>query len=333
MRVKAAVLHELGGPEVLKLATVDVPNPGPGEIRILISAFGLNRSEALFREGRLQLKPVLPSRIGYEAAGIVESVGPGVTEFAVGDSVATLPRMQTNVCGAYGEAMTVPARFAVKSPAGLDRVECAALWSGYMTAYAGLVDLAPVQRGDFVLITAASSSLGPAAIQIVRLLGAHAIAVTRRREKAAAIARSGPADIIVTDEENLGDRVRQITDGRGVSLVFDPVGGPTVSTLAEMTAPYGTIIIYGSLDASPAELPVRALIGRNIAIRGLGLYLEDKPDRLRRGVAFIQEGVANGLLRPLIAERYKLDQIVEAAKSMDAMNHVGKIVVETGVKP
>ncbi len=333
MKARVTVLRELGGAGVLKLETIDVPDPGPGEVRLLVSAIGLNRSEAMFREGRLRLKPELPSRIGYEAAGIVESVGPGVTEFAVGDSVATLPRMETNAQGAYGEAMTVPARFIVRNPDALDMAECAALWSSYLTAHAGLAYLTPIARGDFVLVTAASSSVGPAAIQIARMLGAQPIAVTRRRAKADAIARMGVTGMIVTDEQDLCDQVHRITGGRGVALIFDPVGGPAVSTLADVSAPYGTIVLYGALDASPAPLPLRALIEKNIAIRGLGLHVEEVPHRTRDGITFIHEGVARGLLKPLISERYRLGEIVEAARALDAMDHVGKIIVETGFRP
>lgn len=331
MQARAAVLHEVGGPDVLRLEHVEVPDPGPGEVRIRIAAFGLNRSEAMFREGWHPLKPVLPSRIGYEAAGIVESVGPGVADFAPGDAVSTLPTMDNNARGGYGELMTVPAGVLVHNPPELDMAHAAALWSSYITAYAGLVELAGVRAGDTVLVTAASSSVGPPAIQILKMLGARVIAVTRRRAKAARIAALGAEEVIVTDDEDLLGRIVALTAGKGVDVVFDPVAGPTIATLAEATAPYGSIILYGVLDFDATPLPVQALIEKNLSIRGYAMYLWDRPDRNTRAIAFIRDGVAKGLLRPLIDRRFGLDAIVEAARYLDSMDQIGKVVVETGL--
>jgi NADPH:quinone reductase-like Zn-dependent oxidoreductase len=324
------VLHELGGPDVLRLEDVEVPDPNAGELRIRVAAFGLNRSEAMFREGWHPLKPVLPSRIGYEAAGIVESVGSGVGEFAPGDAVSTLPVMDINARGGYGELMTVSADLVARNPPELDMVHSAALWSSYITAYAGLVELAGVKPGDTVLVTAASSSVGPPAIQILKMLGARVIAVTRRRTKAVRVGALGADDVIVTDDEDLLARVATLTDGKGVDLVFDPVAGPAIATLAEATAPYGSIVVYGVLDFAAASLPVQPLIEKNLSIRGYAMYLADRPDRNARAIAFIREGVAKGLLRPLVDRRFALDEIVEAARYFDSMDQIGKVVVETG---
>jgi NADPH:quinone reductase-like Zn-dependent oxidoreductase len=330
MKAKAVVLYELGGPEVLRLQDIEVPDPGAGELRIRVAAFGLNRSEAMFREGWHPMKPDLPSRIGYEAAGIVESVGAGVTDFAPGDSVTTLPTMANNARGGYGEALIVPANVVVRNPPELDMAHAAALWSSYMTAYAGLVELAAVKPGDTVLVTAASSSVGPPAIQILNMLGARVFAVTRRRAKAEQIRALGADEVIVTDDEDLLARVTALTGGRGVDLVFDPVAGPMIQTLADATAPYGTIIVYGVLDFASAPLPLQALVEKNLSIRGYAMYLPDRPERNARAIAFIRDGVAKGKLRPLIGRRFALDEITAAARYFDSMDQIGKVVVETG---
>ena len=327
MKAKAVVMRTLGGPEVLGLEEVDVPDPGPGEIRIQVKAFGLNRSEVLFREGRYMIKPVFPSRIGYEAAGIVESVGPGVEGFAVGDAVSTLPAMESNPRGAYGELFTLPINAAVKSHPGLSMVESAALWSSYMTAYGGLVDMGVVRPGDFVLVTAASSSLGPPAMQILKMLGARPIATTRQRSKAEAVRQFGAEHVIVTEEEDVVERVLEITGGKGVACVFDPVGGPMVAKLADVTAPYGTIIIYGRLSRDPGEMPQTALIWKNLTIRGYGMLLHENPARDARAIAFIRDGITKGHLRPAISKKFRLDEIVEAARFLDSMEQIGKVVV------
>jgi NADPH:quinone reductase-like Zn-dependent oxidoreductase len=328
MLARAVVFHEVGGPDVLRVEQIDVPEPGPGEIRIRVEAFGLNRSEAMFREGWHPVKPALPSRIGYEAASTVESIGPAVTGFAVGDRVATLPIMDLNRHGCHGELATVPAALVVKAAPELTAVENAALWSSYMTVYGALVDLVPVRNGDFVLVTAASSGVGPPAIQILNMLGARPIAVTRRREKAPSLRAAGAFAAIVTEDEDLLSRVMEITGGAGVPVVFDPIGGPGVVRLADATAPYGRIILYGVLDFDPAPLPLAALIQKNLSILGYAMYLHDRPDRTARSIAFIRDGVAAGVLKPAISRVFALADIVEAARYLDSMQQIGKVVVK-----
>jgi NADPH:quinone reductase len=326
MKARVAVFDACGEGSVLQLRDVDVADPAENEVRIRVSAFGLNRSESMYRRGWHPVKPVLPSRIGYEGTGIVESVGAGVTQFAPGDAVSTLPSMVLNTCGAYGELFTVPAQYVVKNPPELSMEEVASLWSSYMTAYAGLVELASIKPGDFVLLTAASSSLGLAAIQVVNMLGARPIAVTSKRAKAQAIRDVGAEHVIVTEDEDLIARVGQIT-GAGAQVVFDPVAGPAVEKLAAAAAPYGTIILYGVLDFAAAQLPVRPLVQKNLTMRGFAMYLEDRPDRNERAIAFIREGVSQGKLRPVVGKRFALESVAEASAYADSMQHIGKVVV------
>lgn len=327
VQAKAVTFSKLGGTDVLELRDVDVPAPGPGEIRVRIKAFGLNRSEAMFRQGWHPIKPQLPSRIGYEAAGVVESVGEGVTDFAPGDRVSTLPIMELNARGAWGELFTIPARLAVHSPPELSDEETAGLWSSYLTAYGMLVDLVQISQGDWVLVTAASSSLGAPVFQILSMLGARVIATTRSRAKADAVLAMGADHVIVTDEEDLAARVMEITEGAGARFVFDPIGGPIVAELAAVTAPYGTIVLYGIMDFAAVDLPIMPLIGKNLSILGYAMLLDDRPERNARAFAFIREGATSGKLKPLIGHLYPLDRIAEAAALLDSMQHVGKVVV------
>jgi NADPH:quinone reductase-like Zn-dependent oxidoreductase len=327
MKARAAMFDAIGDASVLQVRDVDVPEPAANEMRIRVHAFGLNRSEAMFRQGWHPLKPVLPSRIGYECAGIVESVGAGVMQFAPGDAVSTLPVMALNVCGAYGELLTVPSQYVVANPPELSMEEAASLWSSYLTAYVALVELASIKQGDFVLVTAASSSVGPAAIQILNMLGARPIAVTSKRVKAQAIRNLGAHHVIVTEDEDLVARVGEITGGIGAQLVFDPVGGPMVAKLAEATALYGAIILYGVLDFAAAPLPVQLLIERNLTMHGFAMYLDDRPERNARAIAFVREGVSKGKLRPLVGKRFALESVAEASAYLDSMQQIGKVVV------
>ena len=151
--------HELGGPEVLRIEEVEVPPPGPGEIAVEIKAFGLNRAESMFRSGPYVEAPEFPARLGYEGAGVVTAVGAGVADFAPGDAVSVIPPLSITRWGSYGEVATFPAEVAVKHPASLTWVESAGIWMQYVTAYGALIEIAKLARGDFVLITAASSSV------------------------------------------------------------------------------------------------------------------------------------------------------------------------------
>jgi NADPH:quinone reductase-like Zn-dependent oxidoreductase len=327
VHAKAAVFDHAGGADVIELRSVAVPAPQDGEVRVRINAIGLNRSEAMFREGWHPVQPDFPSRLGYEAAGVVESIGAGVTRFAAGDRVSTLPIMELNARGAYGEMFTVPAALVVESPPELSDEETAALWSSYMTAYGMVVELVKIEAGDWILVTAASSSLGPPIMQILAQLGARVIATTRGREKAEAIRAMGAEHVVVTGDEDLAERVMAITGGRGVRFVFDPVAGPLVETLAQVTQPYGAIVLYGVLDFEAAPLPIMPVIGKNLSIIGYAMMLEDQPERNERAIAFIREGVRAGTLKPLLGKRFPLDEIRNAARYFDSMQQIGKIIV------
>jgi NADPH:quinone reductase-like Zn-dependent oxidoreductase len=156
--------HETGGPEVLKIEEIEVPPPGPGEDQIAVKAIGLNRAESMFRSGQYLEDPVLPARLGYEAAGTVSAVGPGVQGFRVGDIVSVIPSFSLNRYGMYAEVANVPVHALVKHPATLSFEEASAVWMQYVTAYGALIDIAGLTRGDRLVIPAASSSVGLAAI-------------------------------------------------------------------------------------------------------------------------------------------------------------------------
>lgn len=233
--------HQVGGPEVLKIDTIDVPPPGPGEVQIRVKALGLNRAESMFRSGKYLEQPKFPSRLGYEASGIIEAVGPGANGLKPGDVVSVVPPPSQEKYGVYGEVATVPAYFVVKHPSSLSFEEAAAVWMQYLTAYGALIDIAAIKKGDFVVIPAASSSVGLAAIQISNMVGAIPIATTRTRDKEKALKEAGATHVIVTQEEDLAAKLKEITNGKGARVVFDPVGGKAVLALAEGIADHGIL--------------------------------------------------------------------------------------------
>jgi NADPH:quinone reductase-like Zn-dependent oxidoreductase len=329
--IRSVRIHEFGGPEVLRIENVEVEKPGEGEVRIRIRAIGINRTEITLRSGRLPVKPPLPTKIGFEAAGEIEATGAGVNGFAVGDRVALAPAYPASRYGLYGESSLAPARSLIKIPDALSFEQAAATWVAYGTPWAGLVALGRLAAGQTVLLPAASSSVGLAAIQIANRLGARPIALTRTSVKAdelRVLPKSRAAAIVATDEQDVVSEIKRLTDGKGADLVFDPVGGPTFAKLVEATASGGLLILYGALSRDQTAVPPFQIFARNLTIRGVSLpaYASDDAQlgALKR---FVTEGLADGSLSPVIARTFPFDEIVEAHRFMEAGTHVGKIVV------
>lgn len=320
--------HRLGGPEVLQIDEVAESLPGPGEVRIKVKALGLNRAEAMFRQGQYLEDSKLPSRLGYEAAGLVDAVGAGVEGFQPGDAVSTIPAFSQEQYGVYGDVATVPAAAVAKHPASLSWSEAAAIWMQYITAWGAIVDIGRLTRGEAVLLPAASSSVGLAAIQIANLVGATPIALTRTSAKRDALLKHGAAHVIATEEQDLVAEVMRITGGKGARVAFDPVGGPTVAKLCDAASTHGIVFQYGALSPEPTPLPLFTLLTKLLTIRGYVLFeITSDPARLERGKKFVIDGLAAGKLKPVIDRTFTLDQIVEAHRYLESNRQVGKIVV------
>jgi len=320
--------HETGGPEVLRIEELPLQEPGEGEVRLKVEAIGLNRAEVMFRRGQYLEEPELPSRIGYEAAGVIDAVGPGVTGLQVGDRVSTIPAFSVGKYGVYGESAVVPAYAAAIYPENLSPVEGAAIWMQYITAYGALVEYGELQAGDAVVITAASSSVGRAAIELCRDAGAVAIATTRTVFKREALLDGGASFVVVTDEEDLAERVMEITDGRGANLCFDPVAGPFLAKLAEACAAGATIFEYGALYPEATPFPLFAALRKGLTVRGYTLFeLVRRPETLERAKAYISVRLASGRFKPVIDRTFPLEEIAEAHRYMQSNQQNGKIVV------
>jgi NADPH:quinone reductase-like Zn-dependent oxidoreductase len=320
--------HELGGPEVLRIEELDVPLPAKGEVRMKVKALGLNRAEALFRAGRYLEQAKLPSKLGYEASGIVDAVGPDVKDLSPGDIVSVIPSPSQGKYGVYGEMAIVPANCIVKHPSTLSFEEAAAIWMQYLTAHGALIDVAQMTRGDFVIITAASSSVGLAAIQLANRVGAIPIATTRTSQKKSALEKAGAKYVIATQEEKIVDRIHEITKGKGARLIFDPVAGKGVSTLAECASQGGILIEYGALSGESTPFPMMIALPKGLTMRGYVLFeLLNNAQKTKEAVNYILEGLKNKSLKPLIAKTFKLDDIVESHRYLESNQQFGKIVV------
>jgi NADPH:quinone reductase-like Zn-dependent oxidoreductase len=321
-------IHELGGPEVLKLEDVEVGEPGPGEARIRVEAVGLNRAEAMYRAGRYPIKPQLPSLIGYEGVGTVEALGPGVEGFAVGDRVCVLPMIHQGQYGIWAEQALVPVRALQPAPPGLSLAEAASIWMPYMTAYA-IIEVANVGIGDGVIVPAASSSVGLAAIQLANWAGAISIAATRTSAKREALLAQGAAHVIATEEEDLVARVMEITGGKGARTAFDPVGGPYVETLATALGERGILFVYGGLSEQPTPYPHWQCAFKGLSMRGwVASEIWNHPHRFEDAKRRILQGLAGGQLKPVIAKQFKgLDSLPEANEYLESNQQIGKVVV------
>jgi len=326
--VKIVRFHKTGPAEVLQFDELPLPDPGPGEVRLSVRALGLNRAEVMFRNGQYLETPVSPSKNGYEAAGVIDAVGPDVDSSWIGKTVSTVPgTFKLNSHGVYGEVAVVPLKGIAEYPPSLSFEQGASIWMQYLTAYGALIWLAKVAKGDFVVITAASSSVGIAAIEMAKVEGAISIAVTRTAAKKAQLLKLGADHVIVTDEEDLSARINEITSGKGARVVFDPIGGPILESLAAATAYRGIILEYGALAAEPTPYPLFTALAKGLTIRAYTLFELTADPVFTKAKQYVFDHLASGAFRPLIDKTFPFAEIVAAHRYMESNAQVGKIVV------
>jgi len=325
---KIVRFHQIGGPEILRFEEVESRQPGRDEVRLRVRASGLNRAESMYYHGIYLEQPQLPSRLGYEVAGVVEAVGEGVDPKWVGKNVATVPGFSQYRYGTLGEEAVVPVDVLGEYPKNLTVVQAAAIWMQYLTAYGALVHVGGVKAGDFVSIPAASSSVGLAAIQIVRDHGATAIAVTRTAAKRAELLALGAHAVIVSEAEDYASRVHEITGGKGARLTFDPVGGPFIEKLAAAASPGGIVFQYGLLSGQPTPFPFGLAIGKGLSIRGYMLMeITSIPAVAATAKKYVFDRLADGRFVPKIARTFAFAQTVEAYRYLESNQQVGKVVI------
>lgn len=325
-------IHKFGDVSGLRLDEVTVPAPRRGEAKIRVAATGITGDQLTFIRGSFhpgEPIPPLPATIGYEAAGTVEEVGEGVDRAWIGRKVAPVGPYDFLTYGSVGEEILVPADRLVEIPEGLSSAQAASLWIPYLTAYPIVEHLRGSDKGGYVLITAATSTVGHAAIQLVRHLGFEPIGTTRSAEKAEALKKlTGIKEVIVTTEENLVERVDAITGGQGVRLVFDPIGGKSITDLAAMAAPGAAIVEYGVIGGMEAPLPVPLLLGKGLSIEGFAVnQISDNPARRAEAVDYLLDGVRQGWLSPLVAQTFDLEDFEAAYRQLQKNDKLGRVVL------
>ncbi len=321
--------HQLGGPENLKIE--EAPLAAARKRRGAAAGAGGGaepRRGSLSIEANTSRKPKLPSRIGYEVAGVVEALGEGVDPSWIGKSVATIPAYGMNQYGTLGEQAVVPASALTEYPANLTPEQAAAAWMQYLTAYGALVSYGKVAAGDFVSIPAASSSVGLAAIDIVRDAGATAIAVTRTAAKKDELIALGAHYVIVSGEEDYAARIQEITGGKGTRVIFDPVAGPYVETLAAGSAREGMLFIYGGLSMQPTPFPLMQSFRTGLSMRAYSVReITTKPERLAMARKYVYDRLGDGRFVPKIAKTFAYKDTVEAYRYLESNQQVGKVVI------
>jgi NADPH:quinone reductase-like Zn-dependent oxidoreductase len=326
---RVVFFDRLGPPEVLQIREMPLAEPGPGEVRLAVEVFGLNRSESQMRQGTYpMLNASFPSRVGKEAVGTITALGAGVTDVEVGRRYTTVPCFDMNKNGVYGEFAVVPALALAPVPRGLSTVQAAAIWQQYLTAYGPLVLYSKLEPGQVVLVTAATASVGHAYIQVAKAQGGTVIATTRQPEKAARLRETGADHVIVSGRQPLAQTVLDLTGGQGANVIVDSISGPIVAELAECAAYKGQIFLYGRLDETPTPYPLVTCMKKALSITGYTLWEIVLDAALRRDAErWIVGHLERGTFAPVIDRTFTLEQIVQAHAYMDANQANGKIVV------
>ncbi len=322
--MKAVVCEAFGGPEVLALREVpDPPPPGSGELKVRIQARGVQYVDVLMLAGKYQFRPEPPFIPGSEGAGEVVAVGPGVTGFEPGDRVMSRHRL-----GGFAQLGNAKAEDCDLIPSAMSLEEAAVFRNVYHTAYHALLQRGRLKPGDWVLIHGAAGGIGLPAIQIAKLHGANVVATASTEEKRGVCLEEG-ADHAIDYQAGFRDKVMELTGGRGVDIVYDPVNGPTFEELLRCLAWSGRILILGFLGGPPALARTNYLLIKGIEAIGvrIGGLSEAHPEIAAANIKTLVELAGQGKLKPRVWRRFPLEAAAEAIQALIDRKVVGKAVL------
>jgi NADPH2:quinone reductase len=323
--MKAVRCHEWGDPDVLTVEDIEAPRPGAAEVLIRVEASAVNFTDTLIVAGKYQFKPKLPHIPGHELAGIVLETGEGVTQCAVGDRVIASARQG----GGFAEEYVAPADKVYRIPDNMSFEAGAGFIIGYGTAYFALRYRAMLQPGETLLVNGAAGGVGLAAIQVGKALGARVIACASTPDKIALAASYGADCCINYVSESVRDSALAFTDGKGVDVVFDPVGGDAFMQAMRVVGWHARMLIVGFASGTWQQIPANIVLVKNIAVMSSlwGAEMERDPEFARTVLGEALGLYRDGRLRPLPGKTYPLKDAADALRDMMSRNVTGKSIV------
>jgi putative PIG3 family NAD(P)H quinone oxidoreductase len=323
--MRAVVVRAPGGPEVLEVREVPDPVPGEREVVIDVRAAALNRADLLQRRGVYPPPPGASALLGLECAGVVSALGPGTASAKVGERVmALLPG------GGYAERVVVHEQLLLPIPESLDFVRAAAVPEAFLTASEALFSLGRVLPGEWVLIHAAASGVGSAALQLARLAGARVLATTSAA-KVEAVRALEPDRVVPREHEDFSRVALEVTEGRGVDVVVDLVGAAYFAQNAACLAPLGRHVVVGLVGGAKAEIDLARVLSRRLSLLGLVMRTRSVPDKIGVVERFRRQSLhrlADGTLKPIVDSVFPLHEVAAAHSRMESNQNFGKIVLD-----
>jgi NADPH2:quinone reductase len=317
----------LAGIGAMRLQTVPTPEPGPGEVRLAVHAASLNFPDLLIVEGKYQFKPPLPFVPGSEFAGLVDAVGEGVRHLSPGQRVAAIANT-----GGFGTHAVVPATRVMPLPPGFDLVDGAAFAFTYGTSHHALIDRAQLKAGETVLVLGAAGGVGTAAVQIAKAAGARVIAAASSAEKCRFLEGLGADATLDYGTEDLRAGLKRLTEGRGVDVVYDPVGGELAEPAFRSIAWRGRYLVVGFALGAIPSLPLNLALLKGASIVGVfwGDFVQREPKAFAAGLGQLMQWYAEGKVKPVIDARLPLADLPAAYARMASRRVMGKVVIVHG---
>lgn len=322
--MRAIRCHQYGPPETLVVETVPDLQPGPGEVVIDVKAASVNFPDVLVIENKYQFQPPMPFTPGSEVAGVVRAVGAGVAHLRPGMAVAAFTRV-----GGFAEQALAPAQACMPLPDGIDFAVAAAFTLAYGTSHHAIVDRGALCAGETMLVLGAAGGVGLAAVEIGKALGARVIAAASSDEKLAVAREHGADATIRYDIEDLRERLRELTDGRGPDVIYDPVGGAFAEPAFRSIGWRGRYLVVGFASGEIPKLPLNLALLKGASIVGVfwGEFAKREPQRNAQAFEELVHWLREGRLRPHISARYRLEETPRALADMAQRRVTGKIVI------
>ena len=323
--MKAIICSQYGLPNTLEYKEVDDPKPKKGELLISIKACSVNFPDTLIIQGLYQFRPEPPFSTGSDFAGVVEEVGEGVSHFKVGDEVVGF-----NPYGGFAEKVTAPANVCFPKPKGMNMVNASAFLMAYGTSYHALKDRGQVKEGDTVLVLGASGGVGITAVELAKLMGAKVIAAASTDEKLALCKQFGADKVINYSTENLKERTKELTHGKGVDIIYDPVGGDYSEQAFRAIAWKGKHLVVGFANGKIPKIPLNLPLLKGADVTGVfwGAFTQKEPKKSLQNVTDLVTWYLTGKLKPHIDATYSLQDAPKALEAIMNRKVKGKVVID-----